>query len=120
MAVEVAVWETLTVYVPVPPVPVWGGKDICVPEVIPDPDNTPPMTMVPEPTAVTVNVVPEIDPVKDAAAVEEARGLPVKDQYPITPVLQVCVGAVKPVPTDPLATLNPQREMAFARLELDR
>ena len=59
------VCEALTVYVPVPPVPVPKAV-IVVPAVIPVPDSTTPIDKVPEVTALTVNVVPDIEPVTTA------------------------------------------------------
>ena len=50
--------------VPVPPVPLIKSM-ICVPEATPVPVTACPMPILPDATAVTVSVVPEIEPVKD-------------------------------------------------------
>ena len=66
--VEPTVCDVLTVYVPAAPVPVPKAV-IVVPAVTLVPLRTEPTVIVPVVNAVTVNVVPEIEPVKTAAAV---------------------------------------------------
>ena len=56
------VCETLTMYVPVPPVPVPKAV-IMVPDNTPVPVTNCPTARAPEVTALTVSVVPEIEPV---------------------------------------------------------
>ena len=70
MASLATVCETLTVYVPVVPVPVPSAV-IYVFAVTPDPAITLPTPSVPEATALTVSVVPEIAPVNEASAPPE-------------------------------------------------
>lgn len=66
--VEATVCEILTVYVPVPPVPVPNAV-IIVPAVAPVPDIWEPTCRTPEVTAVTVSVVVEMEPVTTAPVV---------------------------------------------------
>ena len=60
--VELTVCETLTVYVPTPPTPV-PNPVMTVPADTPVPVIFCPTTKVPDVTAETVRVVPEIEPV---------------------------------------------------------
>ena len=62
MVVEATVWLALTVYVPTPPVPLIRPV-MLVPPVTPVPLITEPIPMLPDVTAVTVKVVPDIEPV---------------------------------------------------------
>jgi hypothetical protein len=62
MVVDATVCEALTIYVPVPPVPV-SKATILVPPVTPVPDSTCPTAKLPPENAVTVRVYPEILPV---------------------------------------------------------
>jgi hypothetical protein len=64
IVVEATVCDALTVYVPAPPVPVPKAVMI-VPAVTPVPVICCPTTIVPDPTAVTVIVVPLIEAVKE-------------------------------------------------------
>src|SRR3954471_1762990 len=63
---ETTVCEVSTLYVPVPPVPETNPL-ILVPAVTPTPERVAPTARTPDATAVTVNVVPEIEPVTTAA-----------------------------------------------------
>jgi hypothetical protein len=63
MALKTTLWEILTVYVPTLPRPVPKAV-IVVPTAIPAPEMTDPTCKIPADTAVTVSVVPEIEPVK--------------------------------------------------------
>ncbi len=65
-AVVVTIWGTLTVYVPTPPLPVPTAVTT-VPGAMLAPVMGAPTERVPEDTLITVRVVPEIEPVKDAA-----------------------------------------------------
>ena len=60
------VCEELTVYVPTPPLPVPTAVTT-VPAAIPGPTMGDPTASVPAATALTVSVVPEMEPVNEAA-----------------------------------------------------
>src|SRR5262252_4987557 len=64
---DATVWLAETVYVPLPPLPVPSAV-ICVPAVTPVPRTSWPTESAPEETAVTVSVVPAIEPVSAAPA----------------------------------------------------
>jgi len=68
--VEATVAEKLTVYVPMPPVPVRIAVTTCaVAAVMVPPVTVMPTEMAPDVTAVTVSVVVEMEPVMTAAVV---------------------------------------------------
>jgi len=66
ITVVVMVWGTLTVYVPAPPLPVPTAVTT-VPAAMPGPTTGEPTVRAPDVTELTVRVVPEMEPVKDAA-----------------------------------------------------
>jgi hypothetical protein len=72
IVVDAVVCDALTVYVPVLPVVPVNCAVIVVPAVTPVPVRTNPTARVPDPTAVTVMVVPAMDAVKDVVAVDTA------------------------------------------------
>ena len=64
--VAATIWGTLTVYVPAPPLPVPTAVTT-VPVATPGPTTGEPTERVPDVTELTVRVVPEMAPVKEAA-----------------------------------------------------
>ena len=91
IASEPTVCELLTTYVPVPPVPV-PRPVIVVPDAIAEveSESVMPTAMVPDPTALTESVVPEIDPVKVAEAlvtwIPSPPEMPVAAEMKLNPI----------------------------------
>lgn len=73
MVVETAVCEELTVYVPMPPVPLPRAVMV-VPAATPAPTSVSPMARLPPLTAVTVRVAPLMEPVTEALTLKRPSG----------------------------------------------